>query len=61
MHGRGFTFCTGNSLYKPLAARIALVLVKGWLSPAWNKNTSRRRSVGNVGIPEGFPRGVGRV
>jgi hypothetical protein len=36
-------------------------LGEGWLGPVCFKNISHRRSVGNVEIPEGFPRGVGRV
>src|SRR3954464_560964 len=36
---------------------MARLLVNGWQSPV----SSRRRSIGNVGIPQEFPRGVRRV
>src|SRR5947209_20476598 len=36
---------------------MARLLVNGWQSPV----LSRRRSIGNVGIPQEFPRGVRRV
>ncbi len=49
-----------ESLQAP-CGKVALVLTKGWAAPVWNKNISRRGSIGNVGIPKGFPGGVGRV
>src|SRR4051794_33459501 len=36
---------------------MARLLVNGWQSPV----LSRRRTIGNVGIPQEFPRGVRRV
>jgi hypothetical protein len=52
-------FCTGERLYKPLAGKVAPVLVKAWLSPIRIKNIFRGRYVGNLGISKGFPQVVG--
>jgi hypothetical protein len=48
-------------VYKPLALRVALVAGFRRGFAGLQIHDSRRRSRGNVGIPQGFPRGVGRV
>ena len=48
-------------VYKPLAVRVALVAGFRRALPGLQIDDSRRRSRGNVGIPQRFPRSVGRV
>src|ERR1700677_592532 len=46
-------------VYKPFAGSVALIAGLRRLCRS-SVHASRRRSRGNVGIPQGFPRGVGR-
>jgi hypothetical protein len=60
-NGTCVTFWTGDIRYKSLAGLRARLKVYGWVSAVVSKYLSSRRDRGNVGIPEGFPKSVGRV
>ena len=52
--GTSVTLWTGDIRYKPLA--VVMVRLEGM-----RRHISSRRGRGNVGIPKGFPKSVGRV
>ena len=59
--GTSFTFWTGDMVYKPLAARVALIAGLGRALPVFRYMIVVAVAVVMWESPQGFPRGVGRV
>ena len=59
--GTSFTFWTGDMVYKPLAARVALIAGFRRALPVFRYMIVAAVAVVMWESPQGFPRGVGRV